>query len=116
MQPQTQQEKLKTEPVIPDYKCFIGYAATVYDAAQRKVQVKVKAKKGSKLTARQFKGVMVEQGVKDLVTCKADIDDIRINLARYNVTDMGRKNMYLLDDTPSFKKVSRVRSSITKRL
>ena len=116
MQPQTQQEKLKTEPVIPDYKCFIGYAATVYDAVQRKVQVEVKAKKGVKVTTHRFKGVRVEQGVKDLATCKADIDEIRISVARYNVTDMGRKNMYLLDDTPSFKKVKRVRSSIAKRL
>ena len=112
MQPQTPQDKLKTSPFIADHTCFIGYAATVYDAAQRKVE----AKKGAKGAQLKFKGVMVEQGVKDLGACKADIDDIRKSLARYDVTDMGRDNMYLLDNTPSWSKVSSVRSGITKRL
>ena len=112
MQPQTPQHKLKNTPFLADISCFIGYAAMVYDAAYKKA----KAKKQLEKDLNKFRGVIIEQGVNDLPACKLDIDEIRKCVARYGITDMGRNGQYLLDYTPTYKKVFRVRAGISKRL
>ena len=58
----------------------------------------------------------MEHGVAQLLKCKEDIDAIRIMAARYAITDYGRKDEYLLDSTPSYKKVFKTRNRIKKRL
>ena len=99
MQPQTAKDKLRNEPFIAQVSCFIGYAARVYNSAHRKVW----AKKTIQEDLNKFRGVKIEQGVKDLPTCKLDIDEIRKTVTKYGITDMGRNNRYLLDYTPTYK-------------
>ena len=64
----------------------------------------------------RFRGVKVEQGINNLPDCKCDIDVIRKCVAKYGITDMGRNNIYLLDDTPTYSRVFKVRTGIAKRL
>ena len=112
MKPQTADDKLRNEPHIADVSIFIGYAATKYNKA---FKMKVDKKKLPKELLR-FRGINIEQGVKDLPTCKLDIDEIKKTVIKYGVTDMGRNNRYLLDFTPTYKRVFKVRTSIAKRL
>ena len=112
MQPQTQRDKLHYEPFIADISCFIGYAATVYDKAYKKVV----DKKALQNDLYKFRGVKIEQGVNNLDKCKDDIDLIRKCLAKYGIIDMGRNDSYLLDDTPTYNRVFKVRTSIKKRI
>ena len=99
MQPQTPEDKLRNEPHIADIACFIGYAATVYDKAYREAV----DKKQLERDLNKFRGVKIEQGVKDLPDCKLDIEEIRKTVKRYGITDMGRNDIYLLDYTPTYK-------------
>ena len=99
MQPQTPQDKLRNEPHIADVSIFVGYAATVYDKCFREAV----AKQQLAQDLLKFRGVKIEQGVKDLPTCKLDIDEIRKTVTKYGITDMGRNNRYLLDYTPTYK-------------
>ena len=48
--------------------------------------------------------------------CKDDIDAIRIMAARYAITDYGKNDSYLLDNTPSYKRVFKTRTGISTRL
>ena len=99
MKPQTAKDKLRNEPFIAQLSLFIGYAATVYDKAYKEAVDK-------KLLAQdlfKFRGVKIEQGVKDLPACKLDIDEISKTVKRYGITDMGRNDRYLLDYTPTYK-------------
>ena len=112
MQPQTHQDKVKNDPFLADISCFIGYAATVYDKAYKKVA----AQNQLQNDLHRFRGVKIEQGVKDLPACKLDIDEIRTCVAKYGIIDMGKNDRYLLDYTPTYKTVFNVRTGISKRL
>ena len=88
MHPQTAKDKLRNEPHIAEVSIFVGYAATKYDKAFKKKVVKKKLPK----ELLRFRGVQIEQGVKDLPACKLDIDEIKKTVMKYGVTDMGRNN------------------------
>ena len=66
MKPQTLSEKLKTEPFIADFSCFIGFAGLKFDKGWKRRE---KKKKVPTLELHQYRGVEVEHGVKDLITC-----------------------------------------------
>ena len=112
MKPQSPKDKVRNDPFIADHSCFIGYAATTYKAVWKMVKAKVNENRD----AYKWRGVTVEHGVKELLKCKEDIDAIRIMAARYIISDYGRKGQYILDYTPSYRKVFKTRVGISKRL
>ena len=60
----------------------------------------------------KWRGVKVEHGVNQLLECRADIEEIRIMAARYLISDYGRNKEYLLNDTPTYKRVFRARGKL----
>ena len=103
---------MKTEPFIADYSCFIGFAGMKFDKGWKRKEM---SKKQLAQELHRFRGVTVEHGVKELITCQQDIDEIRHRLATYGVTDMGPKNIYLLSD-PTWKQVMKCRNHLAKRI
>ena len=77
----------------------------MYDACWRKLKNKL----DNIADQWKWRGYKVEHGVNKLLECRADIEEIRIMAARYKITDYGRNNEYLLNDTPSYKKVFKTR-------
>ena len=59
---------------------------------------------------------VVEQGIKDLKTCINDIQIAREHFARFDVTDMGENDKYLLLDVSDKKVVDAARSDLKKRI
>ena len=59
---------------------------------------------------------IVEQGIKDLETCIDDIEIAREHFARFDVTDMGENDKYLLLDVSDKKVVDAARSDLKKRI
>ena len=59
MQLQSHKDKTKNEPFIADNSCFIGYAATTYDACWKMVKQKMNLIKEQ----HKWRGVKVEHGV-----------------------------------------------------
>ena len=97
---------------MADNSCFIGYAAVTYNACWRMVTSKMDLIRDQ----RKWRGVKVEHGVKQLLECRADIEEIRIMAARYLISDYGKNDRYLLNDTPSYKKVLKTRSKLSNRI
>ena len=64
----------------------------------------------------KWRGVKVAHGVNQLLECRADIEEIRIMAARYLISDYGRKDKYLLIDTPTYKRIFKVRVKLSKRV
>ena len=58
----------------------------------------------------------MEQGIKDLKTCIDDINIAREHFARFDVTDMGENDKYLLLDVSDKKVVDDARSNLKKRI
>ena len=59
---------------------------------------------------------IVEQGIKDLKTCVNDIQIAREHFARFDVTDMGENDKYLLLDVSDKKVVDAARNDLKKRI
>ena len=59
---------------------------------------------------------IVEQGIKDLETCIDDIGIAREYFKRFDVTDMGENDKYLLLDVSDKKVVDEARSDLKKRI
>ena len=103
--PQTQFEKQKNEPFIPNKRIFIGYSGVNFNAAHK--QSKLKSKTGL---------VRVEVAMSTLVEAIKDIRVIRGAFAKISVSDTGRRGQYMLLDAPTWKQVQKVRKNVKKRV
>ena len=108
---ETWEEKLKNEPFWPDYKIFFGFGANKYDACYKMVEQKIDPSADLDQVFAE-----VEQGIKDLVTCLDDIESIQLHFSHFDVTDMGKDDMYKLMDVTDKKTVNNARSDLKKRI
>ena len=108
---QSNAHKQKKSPFWPDVKIFFGFGANKYDAAWKMIEQKIDPSMNpDEIIA------MVEQGIKDLKTCIDDIEKAREHFARFDVTDMGENDKYLLLDVSDKKVVDAARTDLKKRI
>ena len=108
---QSNSNKQKKSPFISDVKIFFGIGANKYDAAWKEVKQKI----DPSMNPDEIKAI-VEQGIKDLDTCIDDIGIAREYFARFDVTDMGENDKYLLLDVSDKKVIDAARSDLKKRI
>ena len=106
---QSNANKQKKSTFWPNVKIFFGIGANKYDATWKMVDQKIDP---SANPDEIF--AIVEQGIKDLKTCIDDIKIAREHFARFDVTDMGENDKYLLLDVSDKKVVDAARSDLTQ--
>ena len=92
-------------------RIFFGFGANKYDAAWKMVDQKI----DPTANPDEIKAT-VEQGTKDLKTCIDDIENARKLFERFDVTDMGENDKYLLLDVSDKKVIDDARSDLKKRI
>ena len=98
VEPYTKEEQVAKELFIPDRRLVIAIATSRYHKAHKRVDDKIM------------------QGVTDLSECRKDIEIVCSTLKRYNIKDMGRKDIYKLDKDPSWAEVIVARKDLSSRV
>ena len=108
---QSNANKKKKSIFGPSVKIFFGIGANKYDAAWREVTQEI-----DPLANLDEIVAKVEQGIKDLKTCINDIEIAREHFARFDVTDMGENDKYLLLDVSDKNVIDAARTDLKKRI
>ena len=99
-EPLTIEEQLRQEEFVPDHKLVVCFITTKFD------QVWLKNSQSGE----------IEQGVPNVASYKQDCDKLRSLLERYDVSDTGANDLYLLDNDPTSDQVQKVADNIKQRL